>query len=276
MIGIGYWKNLRWTQPGSPYAWADPQRIPTSDYLGQKARIVEFLRSGEASVRCHGYSHCRFEDCSIPETQMGSGNLTDGVFDWPEGLAHYVDTHNVALPDEFLHYVLHDEAPPTPDLWIRWSAQFRDFEPDPDPASADEVHTLADVIATPKYTPRFEEREDRWVIRHDDLVGDHIPFRSLKAIEAYLYAGRWGMTALSAAQARKIIGPLPVRILKRLTLGARVNVDAGQPFLYHGSVGVGMVEMDQLELRYRLRVSAEDWVPTPEAISHRYKRYWGC
>lgn len=31
--------------------------------------------------------------------------MTDGVWGWPEGLDHYVEVHNIRLPDEFLKRV---------------------------------------------------------------------------------------------------------------------------------------------------------------------------
>lgn len=33
---------------------------------------------------------------------MGSKCLTDGNWVWPEGLAHYIEAHEVRLPDEFV------------------------------------------------------------------------------------------------------------------------------------------------------------------------------
>jgi hypothetical protein len=33
---------------------------------------------------------------------MGCRCLTDGIWVWPEGLAHYVDFHDVYLPEEFI------------------------------------------------------------------------------------------------------------------------------------------------------------------------------
>jgi hypothetical protein len=37
---------------------------------------------------------------------VGSGELSDGRYVWPEGLAHYVAEHGVRLPNEFVHHVL--------------------------------------------------------------------------------------------------------------------------------------------------------------------------
>lgn len=44
-----------------------------------------------------GYSRCR-----ICNAQNGNLELTDDVFIWPEGLAHYVRDHAVRLPVEFV------------------------------------------------------------------------------------------------------------------------------------------------------------------------------
>ena len=37
-----------------------------------------------------------------PDSEMGSSDLTDGVWLWPEGLAHYVEVHGLPLPEEFI------------------------------------------------------------------------------------------------------------------------------------------------------------------------------
>ena len=33
---------------------------------------------------------------------MGCSDLTDGVWVWPEGLVHYIEAHELVLPEEFL------------------------------------------------------------------------------------------------------------------------------------------------------------------------------
>ncbi len=35
---------------------------------------------------------------------VGSLELSDGVFIWPEGLAHYVEEHGVRLPARFVNH----------------------------------------------------------------------------------------------------------------------------------------------------------------------------
>ena len=36
---------------------------------------------------------------------MGRTDLTDGTFVWPDGLAHYVERHDVRLPEQFAAHV---------------------------------------------------------------------------------------------------------------------------------------------------------------------------
>jgi hypothetical protein len=33
----------------------------------------------------------------VPDSEMGSFDLTDGLWLWPEGLAHYVEAHGLPL-----------------------------------------------------------------------------------------------------------------------------------------------------------------------------------
>lgn len=47
-----------------------------------------------------GHSRCRF--CDAP---VGALEFSDGVFLWPEGLAHYVEEHDVRLPERFVRHL---------------------------------------------------------------------------------------------------------------------------------------------------------------------------
>ncbi len=67
---------------------------------------------------------------------MGDSELTDGVWAWPQGLSHYVGSHDVVLPDEVLAHFRHNDfripadvvVPPVitgesiydTDFWIEW------------------------------------------------------------------------------------------------------------------------------------------------------------
>ncbi|GIE36219.1 hypothetical protein Ait01nite_092640 [Actinoplanes italicus] len=79
-----------------------PEDWPSvSDFLGagsliERDAVLAYLRSGTPLVAFAGRSVCRV--CGIDN---GSTELTDGeYFIWPEGLAHYVEAHNVRLPED--------------------------------------------------------------------------------------------------------------------------------------------------------------------------------
>jgi hypothetical protein len=97
---IGYWQDS--DEVGDylhPQDLVDPTWEPE---LRQK--IVDYLRSGERFRGSWGYSKCRFDD-GRPDSEMGSMELTDGVYAWPEGLAVYVEHYNVILPQDFVAHM---------------------------------------------------------------------------------------------------------------------------------------------------------------------------
>ncbi|WP_229398848.1 hypothetical protein [Micromonospora okii] len=99
---IGYW-----CRPGEEQ-WPDPALFVDrkADAASQR-RVGDYLRGGTCFVAAAGHSLCRF--CG---TSNGSAELTDGkYFVWPEGLAHYVDAHNVRLPDEITDLMNQPPAP---------------------------------------------------------------------------------------------------------------------------------------------------------------------
>jgi hypothetical protein len=71
--------------------------------LDERAQIVAYLRAGKVFATWCGHSSCRL-DCG--NRLLGSTDLTDGEWLWPEGLAHYVQEHSVCLPDEFVATML--------------------------------------------------------------------------------------------------------------------------------------------------------------------------
>jgi len=90
-----------------------------------------------------GYSYCRF-DCGIPDCEMGSIDLYDGVWVWPQGLVHYVEFHSVCLPYEFIQTMrshswrvpanlklpLPDGQPPLRKVGY-WRSEYEPHLPDP-------------------------------------------------------------------------------------------------------------------------------------------------
>jgi hypothetical protein len=100
---IGYWDG-----PAAPAGWPDVRDFVVQEPdPGRQQAVAAYLRSGTAYVAAAGFSVCR-----ICGAANGSTELTDGeYFVWPEGLAHYVEAHNVRLPDEVVAVAARGPAP---------------------------------------------------------------------------------------------------------------------------------------------------------------------
>jgi hypothetical protein len=96
---LGYWHYAHGAEKSLPR----PHDLVLPGWIsaGDKKKLVAYLRSGATYETWRGYSDCRF-DCGIDDCAMGDRDLTDGVWVWPEGLHHYVDKHDVMLPEEFV------------------------------------------------------------------------------------------------------------------------------------------------------------------------------
>ena len=99
LTAIGYWQSDR--QPELPH----PKSF-INDQINAEERklLIEYLERGKVLMQCLGYSFCRF-NCGIPDHEMGTANLTDGNYVWPEKLSHYVSKHYIWLPELFIHHV---------------------------------------------------------------------------------------------------------------------------------------------------------------------------
>jgi len=115
-----------------------PQSLVRPDWhLAERERILDYLRGGFAYVAFGGWSTCRFR-CATGEYN-GSRELTDSEWSWPEGLAHYVECHNLMLPEEFVETMRTNQwrVPDVADLvppamwksdyrfWLEWVATHR-------------------------------------------------------------------------------------------------------------------------------------------------------
>lgn len=88
---IGYWGH----------GYPDPAALVDSEWdEGQREFLTHYLRHGLVTLAYMGYSPCRLCD----KRDNGNLQLTDGVYTWPEGLAHYVSEHAVRLPREFVEH----------------------------------------------------------------------------------------------------------------------------------------------------------------------------
>ena len=88
---IGYWKSD--DEPDEP-DWPDPRDFVDASWSADERReVAEYLSNGTVAVKSRGLSPCRF--CG---QHNGHREFTDGTYQWPEGLAHYLWVHEVRLP----------------------------------------------------------------------------------------------------------------------------------------------------------------------------------
>ena len=100
--GVGYWLDLDDPKSKLP----QPSWLPTHNLDNETKDIVlNYLRSGHTLMSCLGHSYCRF-NCGIQDSGMGCRDFTDGTWFWPEGLHHYIEKHNLSLPNEFITHII--------------------------------------------------------------------------------------------------------------------------------------------------------------------------
>jgi hypothetical protein len=92
-----------WFRADAPSSLPLPQRLVSGLGADERAAVLAYLRGGTAIVTYPEASFCRF---ACGETAMGTRDLTDGRWVWPEGLAHYVERHDVRLPPPFVAHAL--------------------------------------------------------------------------------------------------------------------------------------------------------------------------
>lgn len=103
---VGWWFNEQ-----APSGLPRPQLLVGGVAAPDRSILASYLRQGKVLVRYPEPSHCRF---ACGEVEMGCADLTDGTFVWPEGLAHYVERHDVRVPARLLAHVQqrHGTVPP--------------------------------------------------------------------------------------------------------------------------------------------------------------------
>lgn len=121
MKPVGFWRQSIDDATELPH----PQDLVDPSWpLLERVRVATYLRRGQTACAYLGYSFCRL-DCGLPVQFMGTRDLTDGEWVWPEGFAHYVEHHAVKPPTEFLDAIA-DRLPRLSPVW-RIGARARAF-----------------------------------------------------------------------------------------------------------------------------------------------------
>lgn len=96
LVLIGYWRGQ------DDDGWPDVRDfVDLNQDAGERGLVGTYLTSGTVTAVSMGGSPCR-----ICGTRTGSTELSDGIYVWPEGLAHYVLDHAVRLPSVFVSHAL--------------------------------------------------------------------------------------------------------------------------------------------------------------------------
>jgi len=130
---IGYWFN-GFTDYDRQFP--HPRILIKPNWISpdEKIALLHYLRSSPEFEVYRGLSCCRF-DCG----DVGHREYWDGVWAWPEGLSHYVECHDVMLPEEFVQHALThpiltalrppEDRPCDIEYWLGWTDRYRSAEP---------------------------------------------------------------------------------------------------------------------------------------------------
>ncbi len=99
---VCFWRSDR--EPSLP----DPTALVDQEWDAvERARVIEYLEGCFYIPVTHGGpSWCRF-GCSPRPADIGTQALTDGTWLFPEGFVHYVRSHGVKPPVDFLQHIRH-------------------------------------------------------------------------------------------------------------------------------------------------------------------------
>jgi len=110
LIPIGYWyevtPSVETGGRSERDAGKDPADFVDASWNAQERQtILGYIRAGRVETQWRGPSWCRM--CKARDLrEMGSADLTDGVYVWPQGYAHYIEKHGVRPPPEFVQHAL--------------------------------------------------------------------------------------------------------------------------------------------------------------------------
>jgi hypothetical protein len=104
MRDVGFWWSEREPWFPHPRDFIDP-----SWSAAEREAVVEHLtHRGKRAAQYLGFASCRLCDVTL-----GTTDQTDGTYYWPERLEHYLQAHDVKLPEHFVAHVLATAAAAT-------------------------------------------------------------------------------------------------------------------------------------------------------------------
>src|SRR5690348_6376817 len=96
---IGFWRSQE-----RPISFPHPRELIDHNWDSEeRMAVADYLSRGVSLRGYFGYSYCRLPD-GPPEEEMGTDDLTDGEWIWPEALAFYVRNYSVRLPETFISH----------------------------------------------------------------------------------------------------------------------------------------------------------------------------
>lgn len=96
---VGFW----WSdlEPDLPH----PRDFVDPDWdASERKKVIAYLKQSYELHRYKGLSWCRLGCPGIPR-DIGSLDLTDGVWVFPQGFIHYVRRHKLKPPEAFLDHI---------------------------------------------------------------------------------------------------------------------------------------------------------------------------
>ena len=104
---MGFWSK----RPGD--GLPDPATLVSKSWEPKRRELfAAYLKNGAVIDE-----HDELATCRICQESCGYRERTDGVWRWPEGLAHYVSRHGVKLPTELVEHMARQAfAPPAVDI----------------------------------------------------------------------------------------------------------------------------------------------------------------
>jgi hypothetical protein len=218
---------------------------------------------------------------------MGDADLSDGFACWPEGLAHYIEQHDVRLPEELVQRMeARSFAAPEPQReslvvehrwWLDWAAANTPAPvPAPDALSFEEAARLVERLRTPLFAPCLRVGHGRWRVGLDEARVEYLPPCSAADLRRYLLSRRRvpSDAYLSAAQANRISKEVFGSSRRRPQVSRTICLMRAPPdrwFIRSGTIQEEQPRLDELGWRFTLECF-RDAQPQASALDEALRR----